>query len=157
MKYLFITLIVIISHMAYAYDINCVEAASTKYNVPAEVIQAIIAVESGGNPLAVNILGKAFAPRTYDDALILLAYNKGKSTDVGLMQVNSQWFKKFGIPQESGFDECFNVEFGTWILANEIARHGFNWKAIAKYHSPSSREGNRYALKVIRQLVAILR
>ena len=41
-----------------------------------------------------------------------------------------------------------------FILEQEIARHGLNWKAVGKYHSPD-RECGRYAWKIYRHYVGM--
>lgn len=40
--------------------------------------------------------------------------------------------------------------WGKWILAEEIGRHGLNWKAVGKYHSPDPERGRQYAWLVYR-------
>ncbi|MGE4465962.1 lytic transglycosylase domain-containing protein [Sphaerochaeta sp.] len=139
-----------------AYDEECLARAAKRYGVPEIVIKAIIDMESGGKRLAVNIEGKAYFPQSDYDAQHLLSRNRGRSTDVGLMQVNSFWFSKLGIPQSYGFSECFNINFGTWILAYEIGNHGMNLKAIGKYHSPDELKGSSYASKVLNRMIKIL-
>ncbi len=146
----------LLSCRAFAYDEECLARASARYGVPEIVIKAIIDMESGGNRLAVNIEGKPYFPKSDYDAEQLLGKNKGKSTDVGLMQVNSFWFAKLGVPQSYGFSECFNINFGTWILAYEIGNHGLNLKAIGKYHSPDELRGKSYASRILDKMIKIL-
>lgn len=141
---------------SFAYDNDCIDRASAKYRVPAIVIKAIIEMESGGNPLAVNIEGKPYFPQSQMEAENLIARNRGRSTDVGLMQVNSFWFKRLNAPQYLGFSECFNINFGTWILAYEIKNHGLNLNAVGRYHSPDMSKGKPYASEVLRKMIKIL-
>ncbi len=104
------------------------------------------------NPLAVNVAGVAHYPATVEEAeaIILAAQKTGKSYDVGLMQINSWWIAKFSIPVRELLDPDINTRWGTWILAQEIARHGLNWFAIGKYHSPDVERGRRYTWHVYR-------
>lgn len=141
---------------SFAYDEECLSRASVRYGVPEIVIKAVIDMESGGNRLAVNIEGKPYFPKSDYEAEKLLSQNKGRSTDVGLMQVNSFWFAKLGVSQAYGFSECFNINFGTWILAYEIGNHGLNLKAIGKYHSPDELRGQSYASKILNKMIKIL-
>ncbi|TCK62335.1 lytic transglycosylase domain-containing protein [Seleniivibrio woodruffii] len=142
---------------AFAYDEECLQRASLRYGVPEIVIRAIIDMESGGKRLAMNIEGKPYFPESDLEAQKILEQNKGRSTDVGLMQINSFWFKKLNVPQTYGFRECFNINFGTWILAYEIENHGLNLKAIGKYHSPDNAKGRSYSSRVLDIMIKILK
>ena len=117
---------------------------------PAQLAEAIARQESGLNPLAVNIAGKSYYPATREEAeqLIQKAVAAGQSFDVGKMQVNSWWMDRLGIDPLSLLDPATNERWGKWILAEEIARHGLNWKAVGKYHSPDSERGRQYAWRI---------
>jgi hypothetical protein len=117
---------------------------------PPSLVEAIITVESGGKPFAVHIGGTTYQPDTLEEAsrLVTEALNGGGNFDVGLMQVNSWWMKRFDISPESLLDPEVNMAWGKAILADEIARHGLTWKAVGKYHSPDPELGRRYAWKV---------
>ena len=119
---------------------------------PAPLVEAIARQESGQNSLAINIAGKSFYPATREEAeqLIQKAVAAGQSFDVGILQVNSWWMKKFDIDPFSLLDPATNEEWGKRILAGEIARHGLNWKAVGKYHSPDRERGRQYAWLVYR-------
>jgi len=111
---------------------RCISWSAQKYGIHPGVIEAIIWVESKFNPRAVN-------------------YNKDGSFDIGLMQINSRWFsklKKYGISAKDLFNPCVNVEVGTWILANCIARHGYTWEAVGCYNAVSPSKKRTYAWKV---------
>jgi len=119
---------------------------------PAQLVEAVARQESGLNPLAVNIAGKSYYPATREEAerLIRGALEAGQSFDVGKMQVNSWWMERFAIDPFSLLDPATNERWGKWILAEEIARHGLNWIAVGKYHSPDPERGRRYAWLVYR-------
>lgn len=40
--------------------------------------------------------------------------------------------ERYGIDPLSLLDPAINESWGTWILAEEIARYGLNWKAVGK-------------------------
>lgn len=124
----------------------------TKPAPPASLLEAIARQESGLNPLVVNIAGKSYYPATREEAerLIRQAITAGQSFDVGKMQINSWWMERYGIDPFSLLDPATNERWGKWILAEEIARHGLNWKAVGKYHSPDLERGRRYAWLVYR-------
>ena len=119
---------------------------------PAQLVEAIARQESGLNPLAVNIAGKSYYPATREEAerLIRQAIAAGQSFDVGKMQINSWWMERYAIDPFSLLDPAINERWGKWILAEEIARHGLNWKAVGKYHSPDPERGRKYAWLVYR-------
>ena len=119
---------------------------------PAPLVEAIARQESGLNPLAINIAGKSYYSATREEAerLIQKAIAAGQSFDVGKMQVNSWWMERFAIDPFSLLDPATNERWGRWILAEEIARHGLNWKAVGKYHSPDPERGRQYAWLVYR-------
>jgi soluble lytic murein transglycosylase-like protein len=154
MKYLFFFIGIFMSVIVFAQDIDsCVQSASEKYNISPVIIRSIMHVESGGGQqYAVNVQGKAYYPDSYTEAKELLSEHTNKSFDVGAMQVNKWWFNRFGYKYEYGFDLCWNIDFGTWILAYEINRHGYNWKAIGYYHSPDSERQDKYIMKVAKAM-----
>ena len=123
--------------------------------IPRELAVAIARQESSLNPLALNIQGRDLHPRSVGQALEYIRWAEAgkKSYDVGLMQINNQWFGKLGITAEELLDPQRNVETGVRILAAEIRRHGFNWLAVGKYHSPDRERGRRYAWRVWRHLM----
>lgn len=127
-------------------------ALATEPEPPAQLVEAIARQESGLNPLAVNIAGKSYYPATREEAeqLIQKAIAAGQSFDVGKMQISSGMMKLLGIDPFSLLDPATNERWGKWILAEEIARHGLNWKAVGKYHSPDPERGRQYAWLVYR-------
>jgi len=121
-------------------------------NTPPALLNAIGIQESGMNPLAINVAGKSHYPATRGEAVKIIreAQAAGKSFDVGTYQINSWWMERYAIPPESLLDSEINRQWGLFILGEEIARHGLNWKAVAKYHSPDMERGRRYAWKIYR-------
>lgn len=124
---------------------------------PAQLVEAIALQESGLNPFAVNIAGRSYSPATREKAeqLIQRAIAAGLSFDVGKMQINSWWMERYGIDPLSLLDPATNERWGTWILAEEITRHGLSWKAVGKYHSPDPERGRRYAWLVYRHYAGL--
>ncbi len=119
---------------------------------PPSLVKAIARQESGLDPLAINVAGKSYYPATRAEAeqLIREAMAAGKSFDVGKMQINSWWMERFTIDPLSLLDPDVNEAWGKWILTEEIARHGLNWQAVGKFHSPDPERGRRYAWLVYR-------
>ena len=114
---------------------------------PAALVQAIARQESGLNPLAINVAGKSYAPSSKEEAtrIIQAAMQAGLSFDVGKMQINRWWIERFSLDPVSLLDTGTNEAWGKRIQAAEIARHGLNWQAVGKYHSPDPERGRQYA------------
>ena len=82
--------------------------------------------------------------------------NHDGSYDIGYMQINSGWAQtllSYGITLQSLFDLCTNVYVGTWILANNINRYGYNWKAIGAYNARDNHKRDIYEHKVAAVLI----
>lgn len=94
--------------------------------VAPETIAAIVQVESGGNPFAVHINGQAqqapIASRDEAIALATQAIARGKSVDMGLMQVNSQHLQALHISVADLFNPCANLRAGSAILKDDYLR-----------------------------------
>ena len=133
----------------------CFNQAANIYKVPRDVLMAIADVESGFNPLAINVEGTPYFPNSYNAALNIVDKYRNLSIDIGIMQVNSFWFNKLHYPLRYGLKPCDDVYLGAYVLARKIARYGYNWKGIAAYHSADYTAGLIYANKVyaaLRQL-----
>ncbi|MDR1397145.1 MAG: lytic transglycosylase domain-containing protein [Desulfarculales bacterium] len=127
--------------------------ACKEMNMPLDLALAIADTESGLNPNALNIAGRSFnLSRGKAIQAAQEAQAAGKSFDIGIMQINCQWLAKFDTDIETAFDILINIKLGLWILKQEIAAHGFTWKAVARYHSPDENRGLAYARTVIRRL-----
>lgn len=124
------------------------------WNIPQEWAEAISMVESRQHPWTLNIEGAGYYFETKEQVLEAAqeAWTAGKSFDVGLMQVNSYWLKKYNIPLEAVFDPLANIYMGGYVLKEEIKQHGLTTQAIGAYHSPDPDRGRRYADTVLNLL-----
>ncbi len=124
-------------------------------DVAPQTVQEIIRVESGGNPLAININGASLARPAIDvaDAVKLAssAMAAGHTVDLGLMQVNSANLPKLGYTVEQMFDSCTNLKAGAAILTvnygRAVERHGPGQEALkaalSAYNTGSFERGFR--------------
>lgn len=115
----------------------CWSRAGQLHAIEPELLQAIADVESGQRPGAIN-------------------HNRNGTRDIGLMQINSIHLPRLsarGITEQRLLDEpCLSVEVGASVLAEFIARHGYNWTAVGAYNAGNSPHRQaarlRYARKV---------
>ena len=120
---------------------DCFNEAGRTYKVPPMLLQAIAWFESGYDKNANN-------------------YNTNGSIDMGVMQINSIWLDplaEYGIEKRHLYNACFNINVGAWILRKQINDVGYNWQAVAHYHSRTPDRGESYARKVARVYFAIKR
>ena len=107
----------------------CVPDAARYHGVNPWILKAILKVESGFNPQAIN-------------------KNANKSIDVGMAQINSIHFKElasYGIAPAHLMDGCIATYIAAWHLAKQMRVHGNTWFGIASYHSATPCLNTRYA------------
>ncbi len=98
---------------------SCWHSAAERYGIHETILRAIALTESAMDPHAIN-------------------RNTNGSVDVGLMQINSRWFPRLaemGIQPGDLWDPCTNIHVGAWVLAGEIRRFGYTWRAIGAYNA----------------------
>lgn len=147
------TLVLLWPVSAFPFDKFFAEPCA-KAGIPKELAIAIARQESSLHPWCINIQGKDYVPKTYQEAcnIIQKAHKAGKSYDVGLMQINCEWTKRWKMNPLDLLDPATNVRLGIEILKAEIQRHGMSWKAVGKYHSPKIERGRKYAWKVFNRM-----
>ncbi len=155
-KVLVIIMICLVSHTVYGgevdYDI-CYSNAAEYYKVPEVLLRIISSIESGNNEYAINIGGSGYYADSRASAEQVIQENKNRNMDIGIMQINSWWFKRYGYKRELGLNACWNIHMGAYILSYEYSRHGDIWKAIAYYHSPKEKYQKRYVNKVYKEVL----
>lgn len=109
--------------------------AAEEYGVPAELLSAIAQEESTWHPWALNIDGRPHFPADKAEAARLLARHKDDVYDVGLMQINSYWIRKYRQDPVKLLDPETNIRFGAWILRSCFEAHGLTWRAVGAYHT----------------------
>ncbi|WP_319780365.1 lytic transglycosylase domain-containing protein [Maridesulfovibrio sp.] len=131
-----------------------------EFSLHPEILNAIADHESGYNPWALNIEGRSVYPETREEALAIIEKYQGRSYDVGLMQVNSYWIRKFKLSPAEALEPEENLRLGAWILRYCLDRYGYNWRAIGAYHtgSPNNLPGRAraYAVKVMKKYNALM-
>jgi len=134
--------------------------------VPLTTLNAIIRVESGGNPNAMQIdFPRALLKQWHlPEALEWLDYfeHYGISVDLGLMQVSTAEAQHRGLSAESLLEPCFNLRAGGQILDSayqlEIKTYGPGQDAlrhaISRYNTGDTQRGidNGYLARVMAAL-----
>jgi soluble lytic murein transglycosylase-like protein len=101
---------------------GCWDSAGKTYGVDPWLLMAVAKVESSFKANAIN-------------------KNKNNSYDIGMMQINSFWLPtlaKYGISSKDLLNPCTSVFVGSWIMAQNIKRFGFNQDGIGAYNSPGN-------------------
>lgn len=125
-------------------------------NVSPVTLEAIVRVESGGNPLALNVNRLAGAqprPVSVADAVRLAQsyIARGHSVDLGLAQINSRNLPRLGLTIEQVFDPCTNIAASGRILTANYADAVRRWgegqtalqAALSAYNTGSFSAGFR--------------
>ena len=136
-------------------------------DVHPKTVIAIIQVESGGDPWAINVNAKGGQfvfdkPTSHDEAVNTvkdIEMRTDASIDVGLMQVNSSNLEKLGVNYSDAFLPCNNITLGSKILSTYYEKasrlYGAGQKALRKalsaYNTGSFDKGmtNGYVDKVL--------
>jgi type IV secretion system protein VirB1 len=120
-------------------------------NIAPATLEAVIAVESRGDPLAIfdNTTRRAWHPHDQVEAIALAQrlVTAGHVVDIGLMQVDSANLPALGLSGAQAFDPCTNVRAGGTILAADYAAAMQRWGEgqIALQHALSAyNAGNFY-------------
>ena len=135
-------------------------AARTEGNLDPLLLYAIALTESGRAdgegkikpwPWALNVEGKAFFAGTREEAAELLETYRGRSVDVGLLQVNTRWHGHRVQDLVHLLDPETNLTVGARILKEALdASPGDLTAGIGRYHSGRQDRARRYARIVVR-------
>ncbi|HYZ63978.1 MAG TPA: lytic transglycosylase domain-containing protein [Acetobacteraceae bacterium] len=108
-------------------------------NVSPVTLEAMVRIESAGNPLALHVNGLPVQPApaasAQEAARIAQAYiRRGFNVDLGLMQVNSRNLAELGLTVEQALEPCTSVRAGAMILTanytEAVRRHGEGQAAL---------------------------
>lgn len=152
-KLLIVATLILMPVNAFSFE-KIFSEPCAKAGIPKPLAIAIAKQESSLHPWCINIQGKDYVPKTYQEAcdIIQRAHKAGKSYDVGIMQINCAWFKRWNLNPIDLLDPQTNIKIGLEILKQEIKRYGMNWVAVGKYHSPRKERGRQYAWKVYKRM-----
>ncbi len=160
-------LIVNLAHSQEAGDnidrLRCEELArraEEKYQLPKNILLSIARVESGYGkvdgitrswPWTLNAGGNSAYFETKVDAIkdLNAKLHRGvRNIDLGCMQINYKWHKKFFKSVNEMMEPFDNVDYGARFLKKLYQRHGSWDRAIKYYHSKKSKYNKSYLRKV---------
>jgi soluble lytic murein transglycosylase-like protein len=145
----------------YATDINSsngywfkkyIAAVEQRNQIPRGLLSAIVGVESGFNPTAVNIEGKSVITNNKYEAIKIInnAVNQGVTNiDIGIAQINYRWHKDNFRNIEEMINPTANIEYAAKLLSSLFKQHGTWHKAIRHYHSANPNHHKQYSRKVV--------
>jgi len=137
-------------------DHNCVKAAASRYAVTVQILEAIILVESEGDPHAVNVnrdgKGDRRGPLSLRQAKALVRelWSAGANFDVGIAQINSVHMRQYEIDPVNFLDPCINIQWAAYVLRQKINQYQETWTAVGRYNGSRNIEG--YSWKIYRAL-----
>ncbi len=130
-------------------------------DVTPSTMAAIVQVESGGNPFAIDddTARRSYYPRDRQSAAMLASQliRAGHLIDAGIAQIDSMNFAHLGLSMDTVFDPCLNLRAGATILASDYAiaaRHFGNGQvalrhAIGMYNTGRLNGGADYVRHVL--------
>lgn len=118
---------------------HCLDMAAVEWQVPADALRLILAVEQGTSGAC--------------------SVNNNGTKDCGPGQINSIWFPVIAagrvppevVQQALTVDPCYNIRVTAWILRREIDAVGWEnfWTAVGNYHSRTPEFHARYLRRVV--------
>ncbi|MEN3029058.1 MAG: lytic transglycosylase domain-containing protein [Aquificaceae bacterium] len=116
-------LLLLINSLSFAFY-HCFYDAGKRYGVDPLLLISIAKVESNFNPRALNV-------------------NTNGSRDYGIMQINSHWLERYGIPKDWIYEPCYNIHFGAMVLSRcmHLYRHSIPL-AVDCYNKGSKAKGH---------------
>ncbi len=116
-----------------------------------KILVSVAYVESGLNPYAVDVDGRAYFFKDKRNAVraVKRYISEYQSVDIGLMQVNYEiWGRYLNLPVSLLFNPKINILIGAYILSHYIKKYGYSWKTIGRYHSARSWSNYNYRRKI---------
>lgn len=107
---------------------ECLGSAARYHHVNAQLLAAVLQVESRLNPQAVH-------------------RNTNGTLDIGIGQINSihlAELRKYGVAPHHLLDACIGSYVSAWLLRRGLDRYGRSWFAVASYHSVTPQHNARY-------------
>ena len=129
-----------------------IAAVEQRNEIPRGLLSAIVSIESGFNPTAINIEGKTVIINDKSEAIKIInnAVKQGVTNiDIGIAQINYRWHKDNFKNIEEMINPTANIEYAAKLLSSLFKQHGTWHKAIRHYHSANPNHHKQYSRKVV--------
>lgn len=116
---------------------QCIQEAAVYHGVSAELLRAILQVETRMRPTTV-------------------VKNRNGSIDVGISGINSIHFRelsRWNIAPSDLLDACIGTYVGAWHLARTLENREYSWETVARYHSATPYFNRRYQIMIWNELL----
>lgn len=126
--------------------------AEKEYDIPKNLLLSIALVESGVNPYALNVNGKAVLSESASEVKRKLKeYLRAghSSIDIGVMQVNYRWHREKFANLDEMLDPMMNIDYAARFLKQLYETHGSWIMAVRHYHSANPEYHKKYSRKII--------
>lgn len=118
------------------YSLSCFVVVGKRAKINPMLLISIAKVESGLRKNAIN-------------------KNLNGTYDIGIMQVNTFWSKRYNIPTNYLYYNCTNIYLGTFILKQCFDRFGYSWRGVDCYNKGmKAKHNSQYVLKVKKELTS---
>ncbi len=112
-----------------------IASAAHRAGIPAELLAAVVWVESRRWPWALNVGGRPIYPRSREAAAAWLRAAGGRA-DIGLAQVHYPvWGPVFGLRPEDLLDPWINLQVAALVLRQAMNQEPRSWGGVGRYHS----------------------
>lgn len=111
-----------------------------------QTMAAIVQTESSGNPFAIAVVKGPHLkrqPKNRTEAIKLIRYLEsiGANYSVGIAQINSSNFLKYGVDGVSLLNTCSNLKVAQKVLQECYAKSGHIQKTLSCYYSGNFKRG----------------
>jgi hypothetical protein len=122
--------------------------AAHRAGIPAELLAAVVWVESRRWPWALNVRGRPVYPRSRADAVAILRRLGHDEVDVGYAQIHAAvWSPVLGLTAEALLDPWTNLQVAALILRRSLEQEP-GWGGVGRYHSATPWRKWGYAARV---------
>jgi len=140
-------------YSSFAEDIGqLIRKTEQEYDIPSGLLSAIVSVESGHKPYALNFAGKSIIAKTLEEAAFLVRQylDQGNTNiDLGVAQINLHWHGENFRSIEDMLDPKNNLAYAAMFLKNLYKQHSSWNKAVRHYHSAKPKHNAKYARKIV--------
>ncbi|MCC2646649.1 MAG: hypothetical protein K0R02_714 [Rickettsiaceae bacterium] len=143
--------LVVINYAAASDYKDLIRKKEQEYGIPKDLLLSIATVESKLHPFAINVQGRPYFFKTFEEAInaTTLIRNKGiKNFDVGLMQINYKYHHENFENIKQMLSPEMNIEYAAKLLCKLYGEYNSWSHAIRLYHSANEQYNKVYAKRI---------